>query len=70
MENNSNDDDERLRKTTEAGLRDEIAMRAMQGLISGIDNTGGVVPIDDDHLSERAYEIADAMMAARKSKLT
>lgn len=69
MENKSNDD-EWPRKTTEASLRDEIAMRAMQGLIAGIDNTGGVVPVDDDHLSERAYEIADAMMAARKSKLT
>lgn len=48
-------------------LRDHFAGQAMQAFFAGIDNSGGVVPVDDERVAERAYEVADAMLKARAS---
>ena len=46
-------------------LRDYFAAKAMQAFIAGISNVGGVIPCNDERVSERAYNIADAMLKAR-----
>lgn len=49
-------------------LRDYFAAKAMQGFITALGNPTGVVPVDDGRVAERAYEVADAMLAAREPK--
>ena len=44
-----------------ATLRDYFAAKAMQGLIVGVDKPR------TDYIARAAYEMADAMLAARKS---
>ncbi len=46
-------------------LRDYFAAKAMQAFIAGIDSSGGVLPVNDARVAERAYEVADAMLKAR-----
>lgn len=45
-------------------LRDYFAAKAMQAFISAIGNENFVV-INDFRVSERSYEVADAMLAER-----
>jgi hypothetical protein len=45
-------------------LRDEFAMAALTGLVSG---RAGSHPSDQANYAKRAYEIADAMLKARSS---
>ena len=48
-----------LRCEAEESLRDRFAMAALSGNL-------GNLPIDNKDIAECAYEIADAMMAARE----
>ena len=49
-------------------LRDEFAMKAMQGIISNAwaNNSRVAVSANDEYLAKTAYEIADAMMIQRE----
>lgn len=57
------------RKEAEKTLRDEIAMRAMQGMILEY-NLDRKIPdstlTEKDVLVQRAYEVADAMLKVRQ----
>lgn len=46
-------------------LRDYFAAKAMQGYIANTGVLGGISPTDED-LAKYSYELADAMMEARK----
>lgn len=49
-------------------LRDYFAAKAMHGLISAHDSSGTWTAIDmNEGIAKRAYQTADAMLAARKS---
>ena len=53
-------------------LRDYFAAKAMQALIGTVFTDQGLIPTvhadvdDDEHLSLRAYDVADAMLKARQ----
>lgn len=48
-------------------LRDYFAAKAMQGLMSACDNTGTWTATGiSDEVAKNAYEVADAMIAARE----
>ena len=53
-------------KMNEQGLRDDFAARAMQGELSVQGEAYGIWH-DVDKLALRAYQIADAMLKARKA---
>jgi hypothetical protein len=54
-------------------LRDYFAAKAMQALIGTVFTDQGLIPTvhadvdDDEHLSLRAYDVADAMLKARQA---
>ena len=51
-------------------LRDYFAAKAMQGLMSACDNTGTWMATGiSDEVAKNAYEVADAMIAARGGAL-
>lgn len=59
----------------DTGLRDEIAMRAMQGMLTNRDIILSIRALSkeakqssDALLAKAAYEVADAMLDARKIK--
>ena len=64
----------RLTPITDQGmtLRDYFAAKAMQALIGTVFTDQGLIPTvhadvdDDEHLSLRAYDVADAMLKARQ----
>lgn len=45
--------------------RDEVAIAAMQGLLSNEQSKPVGMSFDVDHLARQAYRIADAMLRAR-----
>jgi len=50
-------------------LRDYFAAKAMQAFVTGLLSDGEpVIKSDDKDIARRAYEIADAMLDARKEK--
>jgi hypothetical protein len=49
-------------------MRDYFAAKAMAAFIAGIDRTGGVIPVDDQRVAERAYNVADAMLEERSKE--
>jgi hypothetical protein len=60
-------------RTTEGlSMRDYFAAKAMQGLLSNSyyssDMSGNTVFPEPKYLSDKAYEIADAMLKARQNK--
>lgn len=48
-------------------LRDYMAAKAMQGLVTASHNDGGCVKCDDKYIAPLAYEIADEMLKAREA---
>jgi hypothetical protein len=54
-------------------VRDYFAAKAMQAFISAypcqaIDRADGGIPVDHDSIAGDAYDVADAMLAAREAK--
>ena len=49
-------------------LRDEFAMRAMQGIVTALTSPTGLINADEQGVSKVSYQIADAMIEQRKQE--